>query len=187
MYEKEGKCKSQCSECGVACEAPRLTSIVSVERFEKLECEVVLGTVDLSSVHDVPEQDLFEAFERVTKIQGDLIVRNIPGIMSLGFLHNLRQVNNIVIDNCADLVDARLPELVGHDSVSVAQCPRLCEARQPKASSNATECGATQLEQYFEVQGLVTIQPLTQIAAKLTEALRGLVDSKLEVSMLGWW
>ena len=191
MYEKAGMCKSQCSECGVACEAPRLTSIASVDRFARLKCDVVLGTLDLSSLQSVPESVIHTAFAHVTKIQGDLIIRNLPDLVSLGFLSNLRQVNSIVIENCVNLVDARLPALVSRDSVTITHCPRLCDARKPTANTNTSTvwCAAAQLEQYFELRGTASVLPMNEIAAKLTEALNSVADSNLQVNahvMLGW-
>jgi hypothetical protein len=183
MYERDGKCMSQCSACGVACEAPRLTSPTSVERFEKLECEVILGTLDLTSLSDVPEKDLFEMFERVTKIQGDLIIRNAPGIVSLAFFGELRSVNSIVLDNCAALVDAHLPSLETFDSVTVTHCPRLCDARIPGASDSLdqTGCTDTRLVQYFELQGATTEISLTELATEFQLILRGETGDNLTV------
>ena len=185
-------CKSQCSECGVACKAPRLTSIASVDRFAKLKCEVVLGTLDLSSLQNVPESVIHAAFAHVTKIQGDLIIRNLLDLVSLGFLSNLRHVNSIAIENCVNLVDARLPALVSRDSVTITHCPRLCDARKPTANINNTTvgCAAAHLEQYFELQGTASVLPMNEIAVKLTEALNSVADSSShEVSthvMLVW-
>ena len=184
MYAKDGWCKSQCSECGTACEAPRLTDIASVERFAKLECEVVLGSLDLSSMHHVPESVVIRGLGSVTKIQGDLIIRDSPDMISLGFLHRLRQVNRIIVENCADLVDARLPSLVSHDSITITHCPRLCDARKPSTSTNISSagCAAVQLEQYFELQETTSGAIMADIAAKLMQTLRSVADSTLEVS-----
>jgi hypothetical protein len=183
MYERDNKCMSQCSECGVACEAPHLTSIASIKLFEPLQCEVVLGTLDLSMVSDIAEQQLQAVLARVTKIQGDLVIRNAPGVVSLEFLRNLRSVNNIILDNCAALVDARLPALSSYDSVTITYCPRLCEARIPAASDtlDQSDCTETHLLQYFEVQG--GQMSLTEIATQLQLLLRQGAGDNITVCM----
>ncbi len=118
------------------------------------QCQVILGTLRLTATRVHSEQDYIDAFQRVTSIQGDLIITGLANIVTLNFLSNLRQVDNVVLESNRNLVDARLASLVTYGTVVVTDCPRLCPDLRPGANvslSPPTGCGLIRESLYFSL------------------------------------
>jgi hypothetical protein len=77
-------------------------------------------------------------------------VRNNEWLVSLDFLASLQQVDNLVIENNAALVDARLGAAVVSGDILVSYNGRLCDARSPGSTSlGASECVAIDIVQLY--------------------------------------
>jgi hypothetical protein len=152
LFQFNNTCQSKCTSCGRSCQANLVSRNNAFHTLESLDCEVVIGTVSLTSAV-TSEEWLKRVFQSVTSIQGDLIISGVSGLTSLAFLKNLLHVENIVLQGNTALVDARLASTTSFSTVSVSGSQYLCPAWYPGADQalDSASCAQLRVSQYFSI------------------------------------
>jgi hypothetical protein len=164
MFSRGSLCKSQCEDCGKACLAFRVSDIANIEQYSTLNCEIILGTLYISGVPQLPAIYLFKAFANVTTIHGDLVLTNNEGMISLDFFAKLMNVGNIRISGNPNLVDARIFSLANHGDTVIENNRLLCPNRET-GTQIASEVGCNNVD-VFQYLRLITTSPISHDAVK---------------------
>jgi hypothetical protein len=93
------------------------------------ECTSLAGDLVIASLEHVTVDELNAAFSLIETIDGNLVIRDSAGIVTLDFLSSLRAVQNVTLVHNVNLVDARIMTLESVGLVDIARNERLCPAR----------------------------------------------------------
>lgn len=136
----------------------------------------MLGSLYITDVHDATQSEYELAFSNVTSIQGSVVISNVGGMVSLGFLHRLTRVGTIHITDAVDLVDSALPSLREVDDVVYVRCPRLCHARRYGAQPGLPENECTKIR--LSLYAKITFSDSAELTPAVT-SLRPVIRSRL--------
>jgi hypothetical protein len=118
-------CSNVCADCGRVCTVDDIQKQLLQSQPLDTRCQYLDGSLDLGSL-DVPESHLNSVLSTLEVISETLILRDNEYIVSLRCLSSLNQVEQIVIVNNSNLLDARLPSLRPGVDIVVVDNPMLC-------------------------------------------------------------
>ena len=93
------------------------------------ECTSLAGDLVIASLEHVTVDELNAAFGMIETIDGNLVIRGSPGIVTLDFLSSLWTVQNVTLSHNVNLVDARIITLESVGMIDNSHNERLCPAR----------------------------------------------------------
>jgi hypothetical protein len=99
----------------------------------------------------ITEDDLLEAFGRVTMIEGGLYITGNSELPTLDFLSRLVYVSVVYLSENLGLVDARLPNLSPQAELILSNNRRLCPGNEPRGSGG---CSVIDVEMTVSLSGV---------------------------------
>ena len=175
LFQRGDLCVSQCSNCGILCEAFPITDLPSLQLYSEQKCNIVAGDLYIMNLaYAIRKAVLFQHLQTVWEIRGSVFILNNQFRTALTFFQNLLTVSNdILLLNNPSILDARFTGLVTlNGNVTVIGCDRLCPERYPSLSmsTNQSECADPYLQNFFAITGTATVSDVPLIAQLLTAA-----------------
>ena len=153
-------CVSQCSTCGVLCEAFPISDLTSLRLYSTKGCTIVAGDLYLVRLpFSITLAVLFDHLQTIQHIRGTLYLQDSPWVTSLFPFRNILSLNGASYSNMDNLVDTRIPGLqkLSKNNVHVENCNRLCPARYTAigASPDDSDCPNLQLRIFVRIEGFL--------------------------------
>jgi hypothetical protein len=152
---------SQCSTCGVLCEAFPISDLTSLQLYSSKGCTIVAGDLYVVNLpFSITLAVLIEHLYTIQYLRGWLYVKDSPWLTSLLPFRSLLGMQGVSLSNMANLVDARIPGLQQlPNAVHVEHCNRLCPARYTAvgASQDNSDCPHLELNLFIHVEGVLPV------------------------------
>lgn len=137
---------------------------------------MLFGDLYLTSISSVTQKELGDAFSKVYRIQGNLVISDNLDLSALWFLKSLRSVRSVTIVNNALLADARLPKLSNVSTVAVLGNPRLCEAMKPLSAATVTTGCVT-----FDASQLISVSNQLPLLDNISSVLSHFINASIAI------
>jgi len=183
-------CVSQCSTCGVLCEAFPISDISSLRLYSTKGCTIVAGDLYLVRLpFSITLAVLFDHLQTIRHIRGTLYLQDCPWVTSLFPFRNLLSLKGASFSNMENLVDARIPGLqqLVNKNVHVENCNRLCPARYTAVgtSPDDSDCPNLQVRFFVRVEGVLPVSSILDVWQDVMfNALRNISANEVRVSCL---
>ena len=190
MYEIGSTCTSQCSNCGVLCEAFPISDVTSLQLYSTQGCTVVVGDLYILSLPlSIRKKQLLGFVQTIQSIRGSLYVLNNLYLAAMTPFSGLKSIQgDVYYLNNPILVDTRMPSLsfLGGSTI-VNGCDRLCPARYTSVGSSSIDasCPNNTITAYLHVNGNVNDQSLPILCSTVGNAISHILNNQVfdEITM----
>ena len=182
MYEVNGFCTSQCSDCGVLCEAFPISDLTSLQLYSSYGCTIVVGDLYIISLPlSIRKKQVFQYLQTIREIRGSFYMVNNLYMSAMTFFSGLTTITGDVFYlNNPIMIDTRMPSLTYFGGVlTVSGCDRLCPARYTVVgeSPSDTGCPNNTVNTYLHVDGNVNSVTLPSLCNVVGNAVSYILNN----------